>query len=343
MNRDLTKDFFAKININLETIFADEAERNLGIIPLGVFKSAIEEAFIGQKIAFLYFGNCFMQTIENGFLFKDLANYMAASEAFYRPTGTDFKSIFQIMATENNGDTDRKIAQSICDRIPDKTNDPRMKEIYKKDLSKLKGIKNEFSFSVNSLERYSDLKEAVSELGEHLTTNSKLVNLDISSTREDIRICRDVWETQLLGITDLLRFCKNLEIRKEFEKRNVKAVESSIEKIKNFFNDKLDSEVKSSSIVVARYLPYKAFEPTKEGGTSVYPEGVSIFFPRKKPSSGEQDQYLKYYMDKFYKTDTFKHPFLEKNKWQKFVIDYYEPTGPDPFVRIINFVKRFFN
>lgn len=325
VNKDIIKNISDKFNIRSTTFAHDERAPNLGIVPLGVFKSSITQAF-KRKIAFLYFGNCFMQTIENGFLFSDSVLNMAGTEGMSRPTGTDFQYLFQIMATEDNEILAyKKIATAICDRIPIKTDHCRMKEIYKMEPERLERIKDVFSFSVNNLSKYSELKMKISSLAQNLLNHWDLVECAILNTRDDIRICRDVWETQLLGITDLLRFCKAFDLNRDFTRRRLDIIKDSILEIAKLFRDQSDP------LVVARYWPYRAYELTREGGVSIYPEGASIFFPRKKFSTNEKDQFLKYYMDEFYTKNTFKHPFLDGNKWQELVSrHYYSPVPRCP-------------
>jgi hypothetical protein len=110
-----------------------------------------------------------------------------------------------------------------------------MEKIYGSDIVEFN--RNGFSFSVNDLTGYCDLKDAISNLGQSLLDMAQFVKDPLNRTREDIRICKDVWQNQQLGITDLMRFCKNLYLDREFIDSEVRQVNQSLENITAIFYD----------------------------------------------------------------------------------------------------------
>jgi len=320
MNRHLNE----KHNIPLS-----ELRVKIDVIPVNILKLAVEEAFNNEKIAFLYFGNCFMQTIENGYLFRNTVSYIGAGEGFYRPAGTDFQKLFETMAKGNGPSHHKTIAKTICENIPQKLNDSRM--INHLGDIKINNIKNSFSFSVNDLSKYCDLKMQISLLADELLKRKAAIFDHIGRIRGDIRMCTDVWQENLLGITDFLLFCKNVALDKEFEGSG--EIHKIIQEIVDI----------SDSSVIARYYPFGSFDPTSEAGTNVNPNGASIFLPRMKPPHDEQDESLNHFMEKYYIDNKYITVFLENNSWRQFVIDFYYYKNPRPLtVRIANFIKRFF-
>jgi hypothetical protein len=308
----------------------DFSSVTIDVIPVNILKTAVSEAFNNEKIAFLYLGNCFMQTIENGYLFRNTASYLAACEGFYRPSGTDFKKLFATMAKNDGPVSYEVIANTICENIPQKLSDPRIIEHLGENI--VENIRNSFSFSVNKLSRYCELKTQISLLGGMLLNGKPDTFNEIVKIREDIRMSTDVWLANPLGITDFLLFGKNVALIQEWKELDRK-IYHKIREIITIFND----------CVAARYFPFKSFDPTSASGTNVNPNGASIFLPRMKPSHNEQNENLKHFMEKYYIDDKYISDFLKENLWRQFVIDYYYYKNPGNLAtRIANFLKRFF-
>ncbi len=161
--------FLEEINTRFELTDKDKDEvgdiEKFGIVPVGTLLSAIRNSYNGSKLKLLYFGNCYMQTIENGYLFKDNVEYLAGTEGMYFSTGTEFKSFF---AALDDGTEITELADKLCDGIEKKLAEARIRDIFINNSKDYEIIKKFFSFSVNDLSEYGELKDRVSELGEQL-------------------------------------------------------------------------------------------------------------------------------------------------------------------------------
>lgn len=294
-----------------------------GIIPVGILLSSIKNSYKNLKLQLVYFGNCYMQTLENGYLFKDKVEYMAGSEGMYFSTGTDFKSLFSAL---QGSVKIHELSKIICSGIETKLEENRVKSLFTNNEHNLELIKEFFSFSINNLSKYEELKNLLSQLGDLLLKNRAKLFKKIHLIRNDKFVCDDVAGNPI-GIIDFINFCKLLRIKALPDHIEIVNIIDAIEKIVADSNEKF---------ILSGRFPKACYEKkTPNEEYAIFPFGVSIFFSPNKPTV-LNDQYINFFMNNYYKVDTFLSPFLTKNSWREFVDVFYNYDFRK------NFLVRFF-
>ncbi len=303
-------------------------EENFGMVPITVLSTAITRAFNNRKLDFIYLGNCFVQNAENGYLLKDNALYLCASEGSYYMQGTDFPRLF-IMMNEDNPPPDvlSKIAVQICDGINDKLQEPRIVNSIVISPHNLQLAVINFDFSVNNLARYDAIKTATSGIGAILMPpESRQVLYDvITAVRNDSAKCADVNTNNPLGIIDFCNFVEKLLAEPALPAATATSLQATLNALKTT-NDPL---------VIAARLPAAGTTPH----LNIFPTGFSIFFPKAKDNTFEFDEYVDLFFNEFYIANQFITPFLHGNAWRDFVKDYYTSNEVNLLIRFWRFIR----
>lgn len=286
---------------------------SLKLLPLSGLADAIAAAY-SQKLELLILGNCFMQLAENGYLFRDRANYLAATQGFFYRTGLDFFGLFSGLGKAEGRIQASQRITALCDGIQVKLKDPRVAKQY--SAASLEGITAAFSFSVNDLGQYAQLKTLLGKLGQLFLADRSRLFSRIARIRENVLICRDVFQQQQLGIIDLIQFCKAL--------LTDRSLPGSFPKVFDCLHEIIQlAEHRESPLVCAKRFPWRAYDIAATGGIGIDPNGLSVFFPRRKKKHAELDQFLHYFMEEIYKAGNLYSEFLAGNSWRDFVIAYY--------------------
>ncbi len=125
-------------------------------------------------------------------------------------------------------------------------------------------------------------------------------------------VCNDVAGNPI-GIIDFLNFCRLLK-KEVLQDNPLVSIIDNIENLVSAANKRLN---------LSSRFPKSCYERKEVNGQYViFPYGNSIFFSRKKKLV-PNDQYIIFFMDNYYLTDSFLSPFLTDNSWREFVGVFY--------------------
>lgn len=276
------------------------------IIPLEVLSTVLVKSF-NKPIDIWYARNCYMQMFESGYILRPHVKYLVGSENFVLSAGLDYEKLFFELGNNQEGDQHLKsLANNMCKNLPIKySNEIFLKELEYRIPDFSRYAVKFISQSVNKLNEYIIVRKVIDKLAIHFLQNKTLYGL-IREVRDE---CKDI-SSNPYGIIDLINFCKMLKPRTN-DKTLVEILDNLISLITN----------RIKNVVIADYFPEEGY--TKDD-YAISPYGISIFFPKDKKKSAN-DQYIDFFMNNFYKQkDQYLNEFLNESSWPLFVIDYYE-------------------
>jgi hypothetical protein len=257
------------------------------LIPYSVLSEAIQSSFNGKKIDLLFLNNCFSQTLEAGLVFNKCATHLCSSQSTIPGFGPNFKEFFKYLeqAVKDNGKPAiSHMAKNLVDNFKQKFSESRILEFLRKIAgnenkpdSELSGFANLHCFSINNLEKYPAILNALNTIT-NTPPNTDLSNAICKIRKREIDIlCRDVSLDPVneLSLVDM----HNLFEQILKEQPSISLPNDFLQTIKG--------------VVIDRYFPDPFFNPP--AGTEYYkimPHGISFFLPHTIQYNGQKNQRL---------------------------------------------------
>lgn len=294
-------------------------DMDLGCIPSFVLADSINEAFNSKKIDILFLCNCYSQTLENGFIFKDSVQYLASSESTISNIGPNLRSLFALMEKMAAINIDvNELAKDLVISYKDKFFETRIINYFKNKspselLEKIKYNLSLQSVCINNLDLYTGVLNFLNAFAKQIKNDKNLLSAIQGIRDDDINLpCRDVslinkYRTGVIDGYNLFELLAGLPAFTMLSTPQIKII---------------------TSPVIHSHFPIDFFQNQLDKEFEIKPHGISIFFPSNKKFNTANHR--KYSTEQFFYKLTFekKIPVFSKtimtSEWLQLLKNYYE-------------------